>query len=251
MSVDYFASGVIPIILSWILTIPAFFGIMSFCLSIFGKVEDVPFAFSIWIGFCCLIFSPLRYMLFQIVAATCYMVQSFSAFISLFMLAFYVPIVFSVLWAIGFGLPFLPLFWIVGKTVTKARLIVASLLLPVLCGIGSVLFFLLLPYAAMTIHWLRAEDVIRATNGPAYYTFRYFAGIGSGLTLPGYYEKTPQTSRDMVRCHVASIYLSDREQAFFIAKAYPEIWAEATQRNKMDYASSNGMAGVRSSKPNR
>jgi len=170
-------------------------------------------------------------MLFQIALATCYPVQSVGALVSTFILALYVPIVVSLLYAVGLGLPMLLGVLIAGfkSSPSKIRLVLATLSVPFLCLLGSLLFSLLLPFAAFTVHWLRADDVIRATNGPAYYIFGYFGSSRAMVALPPYFPKTPQTAQDYLRTHVAYLYLSDREHAYFLQRQYPEITAQLEQ----------------------
>src|SRR6185369_8786396 len=116
MTPHIFDSGLIPSILSWIFCIPILLGIVGWLLTAFQKHEGVPRAFSIWLGICLLIFSPARYLVFLVSAATCYMVQSFHAFFTIFILALYVPIVFGGLYIIGVGLPMFALVPILGKS---------------------------------------------------------------------------------------------------------------------------------------
>jgi hypothetical protein len=95
---------------------------------------------------------------------------------------------------------------------------------PVVAFIGTLLFSLALPFAAITTHALRAEDVIRATNGPAYYVF---LGQSRGMiALPPYFIQTPQTNRDYLRSHVALLYLTDKEHVYFLKMAYPDLYDE-------------------------
>jgi hypothetical protein len=50
-----------------------------------------------------------------------------------------------------------------------------------------------------------SDAIIKATNGPAHFVF---LSEGSGMiALPPYYAKTPQTTTDMIRSHVAPLYL--------------------------------------------
>lgn len=232
MTPDVFNSSVISSILSWLLCIPIMIGIAGWLLTSFQKHDGIPRAFSIWLVVCLLIFSPIRYLLFLVAAATCYIVQSFPAFFTMFVLAFYVPIVFGLLYAIGVGLPMLSLTPILGKSerLTFRRGLAASVVLPVVCLIGSFFFHLALPYAGWTVHWLNARDVIRATNGPTAFVYRYFASIGTPTALPRYFERTPQKAEDLLRCHVAAVYLGDRQISYFVAHQYPELYRQMTEQ---------------------
>jgi hypothetical protein len=224
MMSDYFASSPLSLILSWVFSIPVLLGILGYIFSVFQKHEGVPWIFSAWVGLCFLVISPIRYIFFLLVAATSYPFQSVFAFFSVFWLGFLVPIAFCLLYAIGFGVPLFIIFWILGtkSQPSKLRYFITAITAPVIAVIGSLLFSLALPVAAITTHALRAEDVIRCTNGPAYYVF---LGQSQGMiALPPYFTRTPQTNRDYLRSHIALLYLSDKEHLRFLEIAYPELY---------------------------
>ncbi len=235
MTPNVFDSGIVSSILSWMLCIPLLFGILQWVASFFLKHKGVPRAHSIWLCVCLILLSPARYLLFQVVAAACYAVQSPQAFLTLFLLVLYVPILWCLLTAVGLGLPLVALFPIQGKSGTLAggRAVAASVVCPLLCLISSLLFNLALPYAGWTVHWLRARDVIRATNGPASVFYRYVVSsfglyIGDPVPLPKFYSQTPQQPVDLLRCHVAVIYLGDEQKDYFLAHQYPELYKQMT-----------------------
>jgi len=76
--------------------------------------------------------------------------------------------------------------------------------------------------ASFATHGLRGEDVIRATNGPAYYTFAALVPPAF-VALPPHFDNTPQPTKNILRAHVALLYFCDRERERFIEKAYPKI----------------------------
>jgi hypothetical protein len=223
LSTDPFASNIVSQTLSWIVCIPALLGVVTYIISVFLKQEDIPWWFSTWVGLCFLVLSPIRYMLFQLVTATSYPFQSVFAFFSVCWLGFFAPFAFALLYAIGFGLPLLLTFLIVGRRPRWWRYLLVSLAAPLIAILASVAFGFALPFAALTTHWLRAEDVIRATNGPSYYAFSWFAPARAIAAVPPYFPKTPRTARDYLRTHVAFLYLSEREQQRFATLAYPEL----------------------------
>jgi len=226
MTNDYFASSTLSLILSWLFCIPVLLGIVSCIFLVFQKHEGVPWFFSAWVGLCFLVFSPIRYMFFQLAVATCYPFQSIFAFVSIFWLGLLVPPAFCLLYFVGFGGPLFLTFWILGtkSPPTKLRYFASALASPFIALIGALLFSILLAFASLSTHWLRAEDVIRATNGPAYYVFGYFGSSKAMIALPPYVSQTPETTRDFLRCHVAYVYLGEREHAFFVKMAYPVIY---------------------------
>ena len=129
-------------------------------------------------------------MVFQMAVGFSYPVQSMWAFISTFILVAYVPIVFGILYALGVGLPMLVSVLIFAKdtTIKKWKCALWAVLLPFCFSIGSFLFYKALPLAAWTVHWVNAADVMRATHGPAFYTYKYFAMIGTFHSMPRYFE---------------------------------------------------------------
>lgn len=226
MTNDYFASSTASLILAWVFSIPALLWIVAYILSVFEKYEGVPWIFSAWVGLCFLVFSPIRYIFFLLVAATSYPFQSVFALFSIFWLGLLVPFAFCLLYAVGFGGPLLIVYWILGtkSQPSRVRYFVSGLAAPVVAFIGTLFFSLVLPFAAISTHGLRAEDVIRATNGPAYYVF---LGQSRGMiALPPYFANTPQTNRDYLRSHVALLYLTDKEHVYFLKMAYPDLYDE-------------------------
>jgi hypothetical protein len=110
---------------------------------------------------------------------------------------------------------------------SKRRYILPTLLSPVVAIVSSVLFSLGLPLAAKSVHFLRADDVIGATNGPACYAYKYVVTIPPAIAFsPPYVSETPGTTNDYLRSHVAWLYLSDSEHAHFLKLAYPECYKE-------------------------
>jgi hypothetical protein len=237
MNTDPYTSHLLSTILAWIIAVPASIGV---ALEVLVKVADyecyelrkrrgIPWPISAWCILCLLFLSPARYMLFMVTAAICYPYQSIVAFYTTFLLCFYVWFVFFVLGLIGFVLPCYVMMCFVPQNTSpsRVRLAVAAFAGPVLPLIGSLLFSFLLPFAAWTVHWLRAEDVIRATNGPTYYAFVSSEWVSPiWIPVPSYVIDTPRTTKDILRCHAAYLYLSEVEQGRFVHAAYPKIFAD-------------------------
>jgi len=202
--------------------------------ALFERMDpSIPRWFGIWLAVCLVVFSPLRYIILQVIVASAYAVQSVGAFISIFPLALYVPIVFGILYLIGVGLPlYVTLRVAVGNLKTsqmaKGRLALASLTAPVVMLVGYTAFFWLLQFATLTVHWLRAEDVIGATNGPAYVSYHLVLGHLMPLTVMGYYAEVTHNDRDMLRNHIASFYLGEKSETRYVRLAYPALYARLT-----------------------
>ncbi len=230
MAPDFFASSALSLILSWAFCIPVIFAIVSLILGIFLKQEDLPWAFSAWLGLCLLLFSPARYLIFQVAVATSYMFQSFSAFLSIFLLSIYIPIVFGILYFIGIGLPFLSVMPILKNQdrITFGRGLAVSIILPISCIICSFLFYWALPIAGKTVGWLSVKDVIKATNGAPALIYKYFSSPLTPTILPSFFNETPQKDIDLLRCHVAAVYVSDKKFGYFVKHQYPEVYEKAT-----------------------
>lgn len=231
MNQDPFEPHLVSLVLSWIVTLPLIIAIFATLFQFFLKKEELPRILTVWFGICLLIFSPARYMVFQMAVGFAYPFQSISAILSTFILAVYVPIVFGILYAIGVGLPMLASVLVFAKdaTVKKWKCVLWAVLLPLCLSVGSFFFYKALPLAAWTVHWVDARDVMRATHGPAFYIYKYFAMIGTPHSMPRYFERTPGKTEDFLRCHVASLYLGRREEAYFVKKQYPELYEELTR----------------------
>jgi hypothetical protein len=80
----------------------------------------------------------------------------------------------------------------------------------------------------MTVGWLKVKDVVRATSGPAALVFKYLVAHSTPIILPGYFEQTPQTDQDELRCHVAAVYISDRKMGYFVKNQYPDLYNKLT-----------------------
>lgn len=212
---DPFASSTFSLIMAWVCAIPLIFSLVGMALdSIFGKQRDFSVAMSAWVTFCIIVLSPMRYMLLQMVVAATYPWQSWSAFASSFAVAAYIWIGFGILYMAGLGIPFLALMAIAGKE-TKTRMAMAMAAMPFLCLAGYALFFAILPYMTWSVYWLKDRDVIRATNGPATYFYRFavrpdIPRIGPQLSD---YVIPNENSETELRNHVMSLYVSAEKQA--------------------------------------
>ena len=215
--------------MSWIFSIPPIIALI-----VYGNVQVAKNQhwftglLFVWILFCAVVLSPFRYAFLQLIIVTTYPYQSFYAFFTACALSVYIiPFVMSILYGIGFGLPALGLGAIVGfkDSISKTRLFLAAIAAPFLFIISSYLFYLVLPYAAYSTHWLRAEDVIRATNGPAEYVYKYLVEPWTPQAFPKFAHDMGLenlTSKERLRAHVATIYLGKKQFAYYVYKAYPE-----------------------------
>jgi hypothetical protein len=227
MNPDPFASSTFSLVLSWISAFPVLIAAAAIPFTTFGKELRGYRALFVWFGVCLLALSPLRYLFFLLVAGSSYIFQSWGAFFSVFILGFYIPIVFGLLYSLGVGVPFLAVSVVIGKRedISFDRGILAAVVFPITCIISSCLFYLVLPAAAWTIRWLNPNDVIKATNGPSAMVYRYVAVPCSTTMVPGIFPSTPQSPEDLLRCHVATTYMGKQEFWYFVKKQYPEIYA--------------------------
>jgi len=231
---DYFQSHTISLILTWVFSIPIILGLIAAAINfLFAKTEDVPRFFTVWLVICVLLFSPFRYILLQLFIATAYPFQSFRALFTTFILAFYIPIVFSILYAIGLGLPLLGTLAVAGfkNRPSKTRLGLSAVAAPIIFLIAGWLYYLVLPYAAYSTHWLSSRDVIRATNGPPEYLYRYVAEQMTPIQFPRYVHEIgfdKLSPKERLRSHVAAVYLGEKEFSFFVYKSYPEEFKRKT-----------------------
>lgn len=236
---DYFQSHTFSMILTWLFSIPVILctigPVLAWLLAcLFEKFEGIPRFLMVWLVVCFLLFSPLWYILLQILIATAYPFQSFRALLTTIVLIGYIPIVFGIMCVIGLGLPILCVYIIVyfENIASKIRLWLAALAAPIIFLIASYLFFLVLPYAAYSTHWLYTKDVIRATNGPPEYFFRYVVEpIPLMIRFPKYVKEIGfdnLSSKERLRSHVAIVYLGEKQFSFFVYKSYPEEYKRKT-----------------------
>lgn len=231
---DYFQSHTFSIILTWLFSIPLIITLIGLgIILLFEKSEGISRLFMVWLLICILLFSPLRYLSLQIFMAIAYPLQSFRAFFTTFILAIYIPIVFGIIYAIGFVLPTIGVMAIVGfkDNVSKIRLWLSALAAPIIFLIASYLFYLVLPYAAYSTHWLNPKDVIRATNGPPEYFYRYVVEQMTPLKFPSYAHEMGLDNlspKERLRSHVAIVYLGQKQFTFFVYKSYPEEYKRKT-----------------------
>ncbi|HNW73306.1 MAG TPA: hypothetical protein PKN44_06750 [Bacteroidales bacterium] len=229
MTTDYFESSTFSLVLTWIFTIPVFIGlIVESGNLIFEKYDGLPKAYLVWFVLCILVLSPLRYLILQTILATSYVFQSWSAFLTIFILILYIPIIFGLLYAVGFSLPILINFWLSGliksDQITKGKLILSAFLTPLFAYLGTYLFFLILPFAAYTIHWLEPENVIKATNGSPYYYYKFIGSWLMPIKTDNFPSNVNKDTKSKFRNHIAQDYLSDKNRIDFIKYSYPELY---------------------------
>ena len=186
---DFFASPLISQILTWIFSIPMIFGLLAYVIGmVFDKMGEIPRIYRWWMFICIILFSPLRYMVLQIFVAKAFPFQSFTGFLQSLLLTIYIPIVFALLYTIGFVLPALLVVLIIGTKNyrSKARLFLSGIVAPLIFLIFSFFYYNLLPYAAYSTHWVEPKALIRSTNGPPYYFYRYAVEQFTPLQFSGF-----------------------------------------------------------------
>ena len=228
MNPPVFESSFISLTLAWVFAIPTLLGVIAMGGSIFIKHEGFPWVLSLWIGICVIILSPARYILFLLISASSFPFQSFGAFIDTFILALYIPIIYGILSMMAF-LPFAAIYKLFSNNITALKSVLIAVLIPISCVISSAIFFFLLPCAGMTLGWVKAKDIIKATNGPAAFYFKYVVAPYAPILLPDFYQQTPKQDIDMLRCHVAEVFLSDKRKIYFLKNQYPDIYNTITE----------------------
>ncbi len=225
---DPYQSSTTGLVITWLVAIPVFCCIVQQLVVLFGKQEGVSRWLTYWIALCFLVLSPLRYLFFLLVVGVVFPFQSARAFFSLFGTGILGPFAFGLLYGVGVLLPLLLLYWIAGVGAEGRSMrnsVAAALLAPFVVLIGHLVFLCLAPLAAWTTSDLRADDLIRATNGPAYYIFCTVPSMD--WPLPKYLH-APYTTRDCMRAHVVLIYLNKSDYAAFVKATNPDANAEVT-----------------------
>ena len=230
MPVDPFASSWISLLMAWLCAAPIILAALQGTWQLFyHRVAGFPKWFVVWLTVCAVFLGPLPYVLLQLLLAESFPFQSFSTFIASFALGFYLPLVFGVLCLAGPILSFAaPIFIAVGSIesprVSRTRLAIGAMLAPVASLLSYMLFLWLLPFATISTHWLAAEDVIRATNGPPASSYHFVLKHIVHLPIRSELVGATHSDRDMLRNHVASFYLGDRAYAHFVHLAYPALY---------------------------
>ena len=232
MNPDPFESTTFALVCSWAAVIPTMIAAAVLPFSIFKSEARGYRMLILWFYLCSFALSPVRYLLFLAVAGSSYVLQSWGAFFSCFALIVYMPIVATVLWVAGFSSQGLAAMAIIGnrETISFGRGIGVAVVIPISCLISKYLFYLVLPAAAWTIHWLNPSDVIKATNGPTALVFRYVTLPFSQIEAPDIFYRTPLTHQDLLRCHVANSYMDGQAFRYFIKKQYPQTYAEEVKK---------------------
>jgi hypothetical protein len=213
--VDPFDSSTVSLTLAWIIGVLMFAWIASIAVNavadFFAEREAHSSRWLPWFGvyflLCFVVISPMRYMILQFLLIDSYSVQSFNAVANSLIAGIYVVSVSGVLFAASVALPSMLLFTVL-KNERTASLIAGTVLAPFMFAVGYALFFLLLPYAAWTIHWLPARDVIRSANGPA--TVFYKLAVESDIPRigPKLVIQEGETANERLRSHVRTTYVS-------------------------------------------
>ncbi len=213
--------------LSWLLVTPTVIPLLVGAAgSLFVKFDGLPRLFSIWVALCLIFSGPFLYTLLQITVGLSYPVQSIWSLLSTLLLSFYIPIVFGLLFAVGLGLPLLVVLVIAGgsRPFRTWRLTTAAIAAPLVIFLSSHVYFLVLPYFAYSTHWLKAADLIAATNGPSEYFYEYVLEPILPLAereIGGTSGRITLTSKERLRMHVCHTYLSKEKFRFYLRKAYP------------------------------
>ena len=227
---DVFASAVTSTILAWVCSIPVVVAAIGASVGLlFDRVHTaIPRWFAVWMAICMLMFSPFRYILLQAVIAAAYPFQSIHACITTLVLAWYVPVIFGILWLLGLVLPHIATLQIAFGSLdrpdpTPGRLILGSLIAPLNCFGGYIGVIWLVQFAGYATHWLDVNDVIGATNGPAQAVYNVIWRV-TPLPVRDMYIPVTRDPVSMQRNHVASYYLGANDEARYVYEAFPALY---------------------------
>ena len=151
----------------------------------------------------------------------------------------YIPIVFGLLYAIGLAVPFLLTILIVGKKEppSKGRLFIAGILAPIIFLVFSTIYYNILPYAAYSTHWLGPKELIRTTNGPSQYFYRFAVEQFTPLQFSGFaYDigMENMSGKERLRAHIAAVYCGNKQHWYYVSKAYPEYFEKLKRERETD-----------------
>jgi hypothetical protein len=221
MDVPIFESNMVSIVLAWVCVTPmlGYLAFAPFALIADFDVSRWHRALFVWLLLCLVVLSPLRYAIFQLALFVSFPVQGLRAFFTGILALCYLPIVLGILYALSIGIPLGGTALIAGMEYDSARwrVIPAALVAPVLCIGAWLSFTALLPLAAGTVRWLDPVALVRATNGPSYYIFKYVAMPGTPLQFPFPGDEASQfglSERDLEICAAIGPLLKEKGQVF-------------------------------------
>ena len=84
-----------------------------------------------------------------------------------------------------------------------------------------------MPYAAYSTHWVEPKALIRSTNGPPYYFYRYAVEQFTPLQFSGFaYDIGLENldTKERFRAHLAAVYLGKKQYWLYVSKAHPEYF---------------------------
>lgn len=226
---DPFASNWLSLLMAWICSLPILASSMLLFIRLVVTLrERLPLWFILWTGACFFLLSPFLYVLLQGILLVSFPWQSWRAFFSSFLLVFYVPHLLFLMAAVGVGLPLYLLSKALGKEEEPRplNLALAAVVNPLACITASAVFFAALPYLGNTVKWLKAEDMMQATNGPAYVLYR-FASVPLRYVVNRDFRfkevHRPKTKKEVLRNHVATLYLSEDQHLSYLLRIHPRL----------------------------
>lgn len=244
MNADPFASSLISQILTWIFcTLFLLVGVASmiaeFPYDETDQGERFPRLFIIWLLLCVLFFSPIRYILLQIFMAIAFPFQGIGSFLSAILLAFYIPIVFIILLWIALGIPGILIILIAGwkEPYSRRRMFLATISAPIILFVFSIIYFKVLPLATYSTHWVGTDKIIRTTNGPTYYFYRFLVRPLTDLQIPDFaYDIVPSNMvlKEHFRAHVVGLYCGKKQLWYYVSTVYPDYYKEL-RKNASQY----------------
>lgn len=238
MAPDPFASPTISAVLTWCFSILLILGLIgSWGRDLIESAKQFPRLFTVWLAICVIVLSPFRYMLLEISLGIALPFQSFEGLGAGILLSAYIPIVFGCLNIIVVGLPVIAVLAIAGDAPNTARRFLASIMAPALCVLGTAGFYFLLPYAALTTHWVPAEPLIRATNGPSTIVYEYVVDQLLPLHYAGFAREVgveEMNAKERLRAHVVGLYCGKKQAREYVKLAYPEYYEHATASHRQE-----------------
>jgi hypothetical protein len=222
VDVASFESHITSLVISWLLGLVVLVWLVYFAFGLFKGAPKVPMALRIWIGLCFVGFSPIRYILLQILILVALPFQSLTALLSIFFLV--IPV--SLLGLVEGIIVVLPFYCVKPLVVrcTATSNVAVALVAPVLFGVSTILFAVAIAYlGSVAMRWVKLEDLVRATNGPADLYFK--TALVSLTTYPDR-NLSPSwggeelTDEEMLRLHVVSVY-SDKQFPYYLKAAHP------------------------------
>ena len=229
---DPYAPSILVTVLHWLITVAALVGLISLLEvgDLVSELTDSPAWFGWWTTACLVILGPFNYFYLNLIYGITILVPSGWSFMMFFywIIQLLFMVLFGAFYLAIFGCPiyFLVIIRNVFGRFTKARLVLSSVLAPILAISSYKALVILLPYIAIPTHFLAENHKFQASSPPFVYIFEYLIEPFSTIQYSNWVDIVGlenMSATERLRAHVASVYCSDAQEIHYLATIYPQL----------------------------